>query len=136
MKWIKSPGTLPKYGELVLAFLQGEETWEGFFWNKSGYALMVRYDSAGYTVRDGWDKRHYEEALKALGADWLKVTHWMSLPHPPEPLDPQGKDGTTKRLVSLLIGLECRDIPDLLLKDPEVFFRLGRRIARHAGRKS
>jgi hypothetical protein len=83
--WVSAENELPAFNTVVVAFLVGANEHSGMSWDRRGYAFMVRHnpEKTEFTVADGWATRYYDDALKKLGADWLRVTHWhYLLPEP------------------------------------------------------
>lgn len=85
MNWINCDDELPPFNKRVLAWMEGELFHSGANWARSGYAFMVRHDSAEHVVANGWASGLYDAALTALGADVLRVTHWCELSMPRKP---------------------------------------------------
>ena len=71
---------LPEKSQKVLAWLEGFEDHTGRTWTRCGFAFMYRHPGLQSSVKDGWARGPYEEALKAIGADALEVKRWWPLP--------------------------------------------------------
>ena len=70
---------LPKPKNLVIAYLEGASyhTGDDIAWRRCGWAFMVRWDDApDETIKDGWSRRHYNYALREIGADHAQVVRW------------------------------------------------------------
>ena len=80
---IKPADNLPDKNLMVLAWLVGFAEHSGATWKREGYALMVRHPDSSSSVKDGWARTSYDDALKFLGADSLEVTDWTLLSRPP-----------------------------------------------------
>lgn len=80
--WVR--GSLPRFNQLVVAYLKGFKQHSDKKWVRDGWAFMVRHDSLEHTVADKWASHQYNEALKRLDADHLDVIQWLSLERPYE----------------------------------------------------
>ena len=80
--WHKVGDSLPDPNKRVVALLEGFCEHSGVSWVRGGYAFMVRHPDAQDSMPDGWARRFYEDAVNALDADVLIVTHWSELNAP------------------------------------------------------
>jgi hypothetical protein len=83
MNWTKSAKALPEFNRKVLAYCRGYQSHVGAKWKREGYVFMVRHKSS-LLGKHQWSEKHYDAALKELGADSLEVTDWMYLEEPKE----------------------------------------------------
>lgn len=72
---------LPDFNRTVMARLEGasHHTGGAVSWAREGWAEMVRWDSPGGTIKDGWSRRHYAAALQKIDADYADIIEWVYL---------------------------------------------------------
>ena len=82
IEWVACSEKLPPFNRRVVAWLEGEQFHSGVNWVREGFAFMVRHEGTDRVVKDGWASAFYDMALKSIGADCARVTHWCAL-YPP-----------------------------------------------------
>lgn len=66
---------LPEYNHRVLAFLEGSTFHSDVFWQREGYAFLVRHEDS--IEKDKWSSKFLQDAREMLDMEHIESIKWV-----------------------------------------------------------